>query len=58
MPDMLDSVQKLITDNKITAQTKCVPTATETEKPCNLYNRKTIGNMVKQYSREMANFNM
>lgn len=48
MPDMLDSVQKLITDNKITAQTKCVPTATETEKPCNLYNRKTIGNMVKR----------
>lgn len=48
MPEMLDSVQKLITDNKITAQTKCIPTATETEKPCNLYNRKTIGNMVKR----------
>lgn len=48
MPEMLDFVQKLIANNKITAQTKCVPTATETEKPCNLYNRKTIDNMVKR----------
>ena len=48
MPGMIDYVSQLISANKITAQTKCVPTAISTEKPCQIYNRKTIGNMVKR----------
>lgn len=48
MPGMIDYVTQLISANKITAQTKCVPTAISTEKPCQIYNRKTIGNMVKR----------
>ncbi len=48
MPGMIDYVIQLISANKINAQTKCVPTAISSEKPCQIYNRKTIGNMVKR----------